>query len=350
MKTRPKFTEPEIELFNNADLDAAKVDFDKLHKRVVAGKQLTELEKTFFCKYIPTFLPNSKAEDFPECADFRFKTTYIWYWQDLTGGIKYFKPVSLTTEDLSSFDLDEVKQNPAKYKREVGAQEAQADLAYLESEAHSWYKKMQASNPGDSLYCAKVETDEQIRQLDEQPEFKNDFYMKGTIKYRLIKRGIILQSKYAYLMMKEEVEKLDKADLFFTLNGIDIELTECTILHILFRHYSALTKKYNTGKSFHNTDFHYRKLPEQLRSMLKKIEDSGLYKNDSVAKISINYNGVPYCIRTGDVLQRQVAGQTMPFVRIQTFYPVEDLDELNTLKTDYKVVSLSGGLELFSKK
>lgn len=68
-----------------------------------------------------------------------------------------------------------------------------------------------------------------------------------------------------------------------------------------------------------------------------------------MAKISFNYNGVAYCIRTGGVLERQVGGLNMPFVKIQIFYPVEDIDELNALTTDYKIALLNERLELLRK-
>jgi len=350
MTRRPLFIPPQVTPFNDAEFLDAEKKFQQIYKRVVAGKQLQESEKNFFAQYIPTFLPAKKLSDFAETEDFEFKMTYLSYWYDLTEGVKHYKPISITEKDLSAFQLEDVKRDPAKYKVEIGAHEVQSDLTYLESEADRWYTKIRGSSNGDNLWCVKQETEEQLKQLRELPEFKNDPYMRGTFHYRLKKQGIILQSKYAYLIVKEEMEQLSPADLFFQLNGTYIELTECAILHILFRHYAALTKRYQTGKSFHNTDFHFRKLPEQLRDIIKAIEDSGLYTKDSIAKISFKLNGVPYCIRTGAVVQRQIAGTLKPCVRIQTFYPVTDKDELNTLLDDYSCIKVNNELEVYCKK
>ena len=105
----------------------------------------------------------------------------------------------------------------------------------------------------------------ELKNLANLPEVVNGFYRKGSWKYRFKKRGLLLQSRFIYCIALEIFEALEPGDLILEINGIQIEFNEYSLIHILNRHYAKITKQYETGKTFHNTDFKPRILsvPQQ---------------------------------------------------------------------------------------
>ncbi|MBS1685474.1 MAG: hypothetical protein JSS76_11985 [Bacteroidetes bacterium] len=348
MNGKSTFVKPQIELFNEQDLADAKKEFNAIYSKVNSNKTLLESEKSFFCNYLPSFLPGKVMADFAICANERFKSTYLLYWYDITGGSKYYKP-DLAKIDIVHFNIDDVKLHPELYKTEISRSEVDKSLKYLYDEAKQWEMTLKATAPGSNLWCLWEETKAQLLLLDELPEFKFDFYMRGTRHYFFRKTGILLQSKYVYHLTQESIEGKTISDFTFLLNHEEIELSECGIYHILSRHYSALTKQLKVhGKSYHNGDFHHNLLSIQIRDIFEIIENSGVYLKDSIAKISFIYKGVHYCIRTGKRLKRPNGVDN--FVRVKTFYPIINSVEMKILAHDYVCVKLTDEISVYCKK
>ena len=345
MKSKRIFTEPPLLPISNNGLEQDEKAFNKIHQRIKDGKQLLEAEKNFFCQFIPIFLPDYKLESFDCCSNYKFKMTYLFYWRDLIGQYKHFKP-EITIENIEKYGIEEILKHPEKSMREVSINEAQNDLKFLADEAKKWRANLEASMNGDHLWCLSKEVKYELTQLDEHPEFKFNPYLVGTNYYRYKVMAIILQSQFIYIKTKGVIESIQESDFLFSLNGQNIKLTECAITHILCRHYAGLTKQYDTGKSFHNGDFHHEQLPLQLKDIISLIDVSGYYRNDSIKRISFKYRNVPYCIRTGKIISEQ----DVEYVRVQTFYPIERQDEFEQLANEYYCVTVNDDIEVYCKK
>ncbi len=329
-----------------------KIDFSKIEKRIKAKKALFESEKNFYCQHYNAFSAKTSVEDYATWANWNFKKTYLIYWRDISGGSIYTKPDETFIQKQSLVpDLEDVRQNPHKYKIQVPIEQVQEDIKYLMKEAQEWERQIQSNNSEELIAVVFQEVKKQIEELNKSLEIKNIPYIKGSFFYKQKKASILLQSKYAYLMSIEESEGKSLTESIINLNGCEIQFNALTMMHILSRHYSNLTKQHLTDTSFFTDFFHYKYFLSELKQLCTIIDESGIYKNDSFEKISFKFKGIIYCVRVSPRKYiRQDGLRKKAFHRIKTFYPVHKPSELQTLTLDYHPVSINPNFEVFCKK
>ncbi|GGH64767.1 hypothetical protein [Phaeocystidibacter marisrubri] len=302
--------------------------FEDLFKMAKEGKPISAHERNYVYSCLKISLVHT--ED-PDTLDFlndaKFKSYYLSYFHDITGGSKYYKP-----------HKTEVVQ--------ISPEEARKDLAYLIREADKWYEVIQKTNHSNQLLqqCSK-QCREDIQSLDDLPEIKNDLFAKGRFYYRYKKWAILLQSKHLFHIAEEILEKSGSSFVNFTLCNQDIEMNEYSIIHILNRHYSKITKQYETGKSYHNEDFY----PRQLDLKIQEVFDQySTVCNDvkSIDWITFELNEVYYSIWTGTKTKQVKGTGNVTYRRLNTFYPVTKDSELNKIKEREKIV-ISPTLNLY---
>jgi len=329
----------ELEIREDSDEEHNRVEriIESIKLRGSSNKKLTEHEKNFFGLYITISQQNNgRLEDYPFASNYLFKITYLAYYKDVTGGSKYYTIDSEKVREFlrannNSYSLVDLEH----FLREVNISEAQTNLKYLYQVADEWESVIKSSRHSEKvLQEISTETREQIGTLKNQPEFNPQIY--GAWKFRYSKIKILLQAKYIYLASQEVFEKMQPEDFLLSLNGIKIEFNEYSIIHILSRHFGAITKPYNTQKSFHNMNFFPEQLNIQLRDVFERIDKSLLYKDDSINKITFLFNDKKYRVFIQERL-KQVKGTSgnIPFMRIETFFPLEEEKDLKELEADY---------------
>lgn len=304
--------------------------FENIRNKAKKDEYLSEHEKDFFCLSIAISLLNDgKWEDYQCCDNFKFKSLYLVYFTDLSGGGIYYKPVK------------------GKYER-VEIEEAQADLSFLKGISREWEQIINKENHSEELLKQSAkEARLDIKKLENEPEYKTDLFARGSNRFKGKKRNILLQSKYVYCIALEIFETLEKEDLIFSLNDIEIEFNEYSLIHILNRHYSAITKQYDTGKSFHKEDFIPRILNKQLKNIITAIDASKALQGKSLQKIPFRYKGVDYLVWVEEKV-KQVKGQgNVNYRRLETFYPVIDHSELEKIHLNYNLVMIDGELSVY---
>ena len=71
--------------------------FETLKERAIQNEHLSEHEKNFFCQAVShSLLPDGVIEDYECCDNPKFKFLYLVYFEDLTGGSRYIKPLNGT--------------------------------------------------------------------------------------------------------------------------------------------------------------------------------------------------------------------------------------------------------------
>jgi hypothetical protein len=141
----------------------------------------------------------------------------------------------------------------------------------------------------------------------------------------------------------------DRKEFVIQLNGYDIEINEYSIVHILNRHYSEITKP-NSSKSFHIEDFKPKYLNKQIGTIFQEINNSGFYKNISINKLSFNYKNIDYTIYINQKT-KQIKGQgNVSYLRLDTFYPITDQKELKELTNKYDLMKVNEELGVYIEK
>jgi len=322
----------ELALHDNSNEDQMRTRkiFELLKQKAISNEFLSEHEKDFFCTGVKLSLLNDgKLEDYQCCDNPKFKFLYLVYFHDLTGGSSFYKPKGTTVIKVDSA-------------------EAQLDLEYLYGKAEEWETTILKGNHSDQLLQQiSAETRAELKNLDNQPEFTNDQFAKGAFRYIFKRRALLLQSKYIYCIASEIFESLSSTDLVLEINEQVIEFNEYSLIHILNRHYSEMTKQYSTNKTFHNEDFKPRILSIQLKGILKDIDNSKVLQMKPIDKIAFKINGVDYLLWTSEETKSIKGKGNIKFRRLNTFYPVTDSNELEKLNTDYALTKISNTISVY---
>lgn len=304
--------------------------FEDLKTKAKNGTELTEHEKDFFCQGVKlSRLDDRKLKDYNCCNNFEFKLTYLSYFHDLTGFGVYQK--------VRGTELYNPERN-----------EIDRDINFLKTEAANWNSFVLKTNHSDALLQQiSKETRTDIKIIEKSKG--RLLFRRDKEKYILDKRATLLQSKYIYCMALQIFEMFDKKEFIIQLNGNDIEINEFSIIHILNRHYSEITKS-NPTKSFHNEDFEPKYLNKQLGEIFKDIDNSGLFQEKSINNIAFKYKNVDYQIWINE-REKQIKGRgNVKFNRLETFYTITDESELLKLNADFDLKKVNDELSVYIEK
>jgi hypothetical protein len=326
------YKKEELNLMDDSPEEQTRVRkiFLTLKDKAKQGKFMTEIEKDFMgiCLKLSK-IDKETVDEFPTLDNYKFKSLYLIYFRDLTGGSKYTKYIG---EELYTPIATEVRN----------------DLDYLYQKANEWdnllNKKVQST---ELLSQVSTETRNEIKCLENVPEFKSDPFIKGRFTYRFKKIAILLQSKYIYCKSLEWYELYDPSDFILTLNNLEIEITSYSIIHILTRHFSKITKQYPTKKSFHNDDFMPEFLPQNLKRIFEAFEESNLLNAFRQGNIQFRYKKRDYSIWISEKRKTIKGMGTIKYLRVDTFYPIEDNHLQQKLKTDLKLIQINPDLGLY---
>ncbi len=310
----------------------SKEIFETLKNKAIRGKTLSEHEKNFFCKGVQLSKLNvGILEDYYCCKNYKFKYIYLCYFYDLAGGSIFYK------------------RNRAEIYK-VEQIEAEIDLKYLYTTAEDWKLIIQKTNHKDKvLQEISIETRKGLKELSNLPEVLNGFWRKGSNHYILMEREILLSLKFIYCIVIEVFETIELNDLILKVNSIKIEFNEYSLIHILNRHFSAITKAYDTKKSFHNEQFKPRIIISQIKEILTQIDNSQFLKNSTIDKIGFRQNGIDYLIWTKEK-NRSIKGINEIYRRLETFYIVTDENEKIKLVSDYNLKTVNNFLSVYVPK
>jgi hypothetical protein len=304
--------------------------FEDLKEKTLKGIELSEHEKDFFCLGVKlSKKEDGKVEDYSCCGNYKFKQTYLSYFQDLTGnGIH---------EKVRNAKI----YNPGKY-------EIRKDLAFLDRISIQWLSVVSKTNHSNSLLQeVSKETRSDLKEIENSKG--KLFFRKQKEEYLLRKKAVLLQSKYIYCMALQIFELFDNHEFIFNLNSNEIEINEYSIIHILSRHFAKITKS-NPDKSFHNEDFEPRYLSKQIGEIFNKIDESKLYQGQSIHKVFFKYKGTIYQVWINKRVKQIKNTGNVPYYRFETFYPLTDLKELEKLESNFEIKKIEDDLYVYIKK
>ena len=302
---------------------AAKARFDEQKRKAINGEYFKVDDAKDFCNLVFTkaFGENGTIEDYPCCEDYKFWTLYLTYYQNLAGGINYYKLDATkinqkikTLEDIKAYDR-------GAYQVKVPQSEVEQDLSYLYNTADSWETVIRKRNHNDELLIEKAR--EVVKELKgfEKSNKKNPYFL-GGFKYIKEKRGILLRSKYMYLTVKDIIEQTKKDDFILNLLGEKIYITAYSLIHIISGHYAKVTRQYYIEKTYHNEDIDPKTFHHLLNDIFSIINSSFITDKVNMGSIMIGINNHVYMIYTS-VERRFVKGKgEVSYRRLNTFYPV----------------------------
>jgi hypothetical protein len=145
-------------------------------------------------------------------------------------------------------------------------------------------------------------------------------------------REIIFQSKATYVKAKNTLMHLgiDRAKLTFC--GEEVHVDECSLIHILFRHFAPETKPYDDQKSHFTPVIRVETLILKLKEILENIEKSGQLGDTIPADVFFRHYGRLYRVYFHQVTKFEVGKEDFLVYRVNTFYPVDQKKDINDSK------------------
>lgn len=141
----------------------------------------------------------------------------------------------------------------------------------------------------------------------------------------------------------------ENKDFVFNLSGQDIEINEYSIIHILNRHFSEVTKQ-NFNKSYHGEDIKPKYLNKQLKEIMTMIDDSKYFDNQTINNINFRYKDTDYAIWISKRIKQEKGKGNVEFNRLETFYPIKNKEELDKLKQSYDYHQINDDIGVYVKK
>lgn len=282
----------------------------KLHQRVKDGETLSKEESYYFCHCI-------RFENLllhPFCLDQYFTRVFIG------------RNESIPKELLQLYPL------------------RQKDHIYYIGLVNEWERTINKTNHSDQLLqIAATETREELRNL--RKRFSIFLRTFSSRDYQVKKFKLLEWSKYRYIIIKEVFELSIKSDHYkLYLNGQEIIFNYYSLVHILTRHFGHVMKPYETDKSHFTKDIHHEEVHLRLEQIFKQIDNSNIYKDNSMEEVNIRLNGTLYKIFT-DYEQNGSA----KFLRLNSFFPIENKQMLERLSKQFEEKIIDVNLSVFVK-
>ncbi len=279
----------------------------ELHARIDKGEQLTIDEQAFVCHCLR--FDNLLLHSF--CLDEFYSRSFIFRNSETPPGMY-----------------------PLKERHHI----------YYVSLVKEWEKEVFKTNHTNQLIqIAAKETRDELKILRKKYTALHRTF--SSAEYQRRKFKLIEWSKYRYIMIKEVFELIIKSDHYkLYLNGQEIIFDYYSLTHILSRHYGHIMKVYETEKSHFTKNIHHEEVHLQLETIFKQIDDSNLYKNNSVEEVNIRFNGTLYKIFSDFETK-----DSTKVLRLNSFFPTENIQMLDRLKNEFEEKVISNNLSVFVK-
>lgn len=174
------------------------------------------------------------------------------------------------------------------------------------------------------MYTRK-ETRTMIRQITSDNTLSSD-------EKEDAQREIILRSKAIYIKIKETLQNLSQNTYALGLCGEEIHIDTFSLTHVMFRHYSEMTKPFDDNKSYFTPELPNELILPKLYNILEKIKNSGLLGNELPQSIFFEHLGRLYRVYFKEVTKSETSRGNYKVQRVNTFYPVETQKDLNDAK------------------
>ncbi|TFF40642.1 hypothetical protein [Mucilaginibacter psychrotolerans] len=285
-----------------------------LINKLVAKEVLTLAESKFIClglRGLHAYDPNAPkltAEGFDQCSDFLFWQKYLLYWQDHDGWGVIREANTIIPPSQKRIDSD-----------------------FLHTHFEQWLNIIEGQKfASEILQTISSETNRLIKELVKYSRDSGE----GSNRHKYIKKALVLHSKYLYLQIKEYYEEGNALEERLNLCGNLVVIDSFVYIHTLFGHFAESVKFNRPGKTYHrNTAVDFRNIPKEVFFILETYSKSIDCQYFNKQFIFLNLKGIDYAIWFRSLNKSLKGGGVQNYLRVQTYYPVELLDDRSKINT-----------------
>ncbi|HMH31610.1 MAG TPA: hypothetical protein VK543_01200 [Puia sp.] len=214
-----------------------------------------------------------------------------------------------------------------------------------------WQAVIEAGGQHQDILKATIkETKEEIKILKKQ--YSAPLSAKRKLEYNLKHFDLLAWSKLRHIMIQKIFDLSIKAEFYsLHVNGKEIRFDAYSYAHILTRHFGHVMKQYQTEKDhfydvFLHTDLHVR-----IDQLFKRIDQAKALEGLPNEEITIKFRKLRYrlYVQPQERYQKDKKGR-QPFLRLTTFFPLTDAQELEKLKQEYEERKVDSELSVFVHK
>jgi len=284
----------------------------ELHDRYQRGEELNPDDIDFFC----SCQKFDYLVQFPICLD------------------EYFKRVFLMRQPNYPLEFNFLRSQ---------------DNAYYEGLVREWDALIEQKNHvSELLHVVCKETRQELKKFRKNYAFTHGNYLLDA--YLREKSRIVEWSKYRYIFIKKIFEtKIRQKEFILKLNGQEIVFNYYSLTHILTRHFAHVIKPYVTDKDHFTEAIGHNEIHLKLKYFFDEIEKSEVYEKQSIEEISIRYKDRLYQIFCR-YSTKHIRGAPVKYLRVDSFFPLENQLMLNKLTTDFDEVKINADLTVFVRK
>ena len=282
-----------------------------LMEKHIDGEELTPKEITYMCGSID----RSTRHQFDVCDDARFYNLYLDHFQVRN---------NLRAVNNGSYPPGFIERE----NRRMYSAQATDNRNLALNDFHDTWKARIVDNTqnNDKVY---MEIRKETRKMINQIQANNTL---STDEKEAAEREIILRSKAIYFKIKQTLQNLNQDIYDLELCGEEVHIDTFSLTHVMFRHYSEMTKPFEDNKSYFTPELPNELILPKLHTILQKIEDSGLLGDDLPQSIFFEHLGRLYRIYFKEVTKSKAGRGMYTVQRVNTFYPVEMSKDLNDAK------------------
>ncbi|MDQ8747845.1 hypothetical protein [Elizabethkingia miricola] len=308
-----KYSREKLNSFSGETFDKSEYDSiaQELFKSVLEGKNVSLAEESFACSMIKLLRKDGTDElafdisQIENCKNYRFKNTYLLYFSDLNGHKQIIDALGVISEKQKTLDV-----------------------TFLENEYQTWKNFIKGKAQENNLigYVAR-ETEHQIKELHSYGSQS----MLGSNYIKYLEKSLTLHGKYIYLTVKESFEEIGTTEINFNDGNDDFIIDSYSYVHTLFRHFAKSIKQHQRDKSYHfDQNIKFDNIPNFILELLKCHSTS--LKSFNKQNIYFKFKGSYYAIWFRKLKKNLKGGTVSEFLRVQTLYPVENIEELEKIK------------------
>lgn len=297
------------ELYRKKTVQEHQIITQDLLNQLTANEKLTTAEARHICGQL-RLMRNEEHVDgvdglqFPQCRDMIFMDKYLLY-----------------------FDKHEVWFDILDYDGPVSLEQKRRDVSFLDDNYLQWEKDVVLNSrlSDEKLRHVAIETNRQIKALKEYCKFNGI----GFNRFKFLRKGIILHSKFLYFTVLEFYEEGNSNEEVIEICNNRFVIDSFVYVHVLFRHYAESVKEHQHGKSYHSIEhFDHKNIPNDILSVLTKYVTIVNCQAFDKEKIFFEFKGQLFALWYKEIERRRKNKPKETVLQIQTLYPVKEQRDL----------------------
>lgn len=312
---------------SNNELEIRNV-FERIQDALKNQEFTTTMERDFFCRIREHLLTDEIPSDYNACDEFIFEKLYFQY--------------------VTFDNLDCTKEQTDFKGNLISKEQRKLDRLNLDRYTSEWLDLVASfetinNDPDRDPFLKAIlrETKDMFKEL-KRNQSDGDSLSEG-INYE--KKRVVLFQRWIYKKSKIYVEGTSVEDRKIEIGDFEFIIDEYSFAHVLSRHFGQTLKSVYTEKSVFSPEFRPENIVKQLSNIFELVNESGYIDEYQIKdRIYFEYRDKIYAVYFKQAHLNRKGIKPLIYYRLNSFYPVESVQELMNIDLVYEAFQISDEL------